>query len=101
MSSLCPIAMSSVVSITKDQISSNLGDEEVILHFPSGTYYGLDEVGARVWQLMQEPKSVSQIRDVLLVEYEVEPKQCEQDLLALLQKLAGENLIEITDEILV
>jgi hypothetical protein len=95
MSLPCPIALTSVVSAVKDQISSSLGNEEVILHFGSGTYYGLDEVGTRIWSLLREPQPVSQIRDVLLAEYEVEPEQCEQDLLTLLQKLAEEHLIEV------
>jgi len=58
-------------------------------------YYGLNAVGARVWELVQEPKTVTEIRDTLLSEYEVEPNRCEQDLLALLQELAGKGLVKI------
>jgi hypothetical protein len=61
-------------------------------------YYGLDAVGARIWSLIQEPRTVNEIRDILLEEYEVEPERCERDLLALLQKLADEGLIEVKDE---
>jgi hypothetical protein len=90
------ITLSSTVSAVQDQISSSLGDEAVILQLESGTYYGLNEVGARVWQLICESTSVQQIRDALLAEYDVEAGRCEQDLLSLLQKLADESLIEVT-----
>ena len=78
----------------KDQVSANLENEAVILHLKDGVYYGLNPVGARIWNLLQEPRSVNQLRDVLLSEYEVEPRRLEEDLLQLLQELAGRGLIE-------
>jgi hypothetical protein len=81
----------------KDQVSSDLGGEVAILHLEAGTYYGLDAVGARIWSLIQEPRSVEEIRDVLVSEYEVEPALCESDLIALLQRLADEGLVEVRD----
>jgi len=89
---------SSIVVAAEDQVSSDLGGEMAILDLRVGVYYGLDEVGARVWQLIQEPRPVREVRDVLLEEYEVVPERCEHDLLALLQKLAEEGLIEVRDE---
>lgn len=90
-------AGSSVVA-AKDPVSSDLGDEVAILDFKSGTYYGLDDVGARVWSLIQEPRIVEEIREVLVNEYEVEPDRCEHDLITLLQRLAEEGLVEVRDE---
>lgn len=71
--------------------------EAVILDLESGRYYSLNPVGARVWDLIQTPQSVSAIRDVLLAEYEVERARCEQDLLRLLGDMAVQGLIEVTD----
>lgn len=88
----------SVVVAAKDQVSSDLGGEVAILDLKVGVYYGLDEVGARVWELIQEPKVVSEVRDVLLEEYDVAPERCERDLFALLERLAQEGLIEVRDE---
>ena len=91
------ISTSSVVVAAKDQVSSDLGEEVAILDLKNGVYYGLDAVSARIWTLIQEPKAVNEIRDVLLDEYEVEPEHCERDLLALLEKLVAENLVEARD----
>ena len=79
----------------KDQASSDLGGEVAILDLKAGVYYGLDAVGARIWSLIQEPRTVNEIRDILLEEYEVEPEHCERDLLALLRRLADEGLVEV------
>ncbi len=82
---------------TRDQVSSDLMGEVAILDLKAGVYYGLDDVGARIWNLIQEPKAVSEIRDTLLQEYDVEADRCERDLLALLQRLADEGLVEVED----
>jgi hypothetical protein len=79
----------------KDQVSSDLGGEVAILDLKAGVYYGLDAVGARIWSLIQEPRTVNEILNILLEEYEVEPERCERDLLVLLQRLAEEGLIEV------
>jgi hypothetical protein len=92
------VSVDSTVVASAGQVSSDFGEEVAILDFKAGVYYGLDDVGARVWQLVQEPKKVREIRNALLEEYEVEPVRCERDLIALLRNLAGEELIEISNE---
>src|SRR2546430_12237463 len=44
-------------------------------------YYSLDAVGSRIWALVQSPRSVREIRDTLLAEYDVPAERCERDLL--------------------
>lgn len=89
------MSLNSTVVVSEGQVSSELGNEVAILDFREGTYYGLDSVGARIWSLIQEPKAVTEIRDTLVNEYEVEPERCERDLLALLQNLADRGLVKI------
>jgi Coenzyme PQQ synthesis protein D (PqqD) len=89
------VSRGSTVVAAKDQVSSDLGGEVAILDLKAGVYYGLDAVGARIWSLIQEPRTVNEIRDILLEEYEVEPERCERDLLVLLQSLADEGIIEV------
>jgi len=92
------ISLSSVVRPSDGQISADLDGEAVILDLKSGTYYGLDEVGALVWSLIQEPRKVGEIRDAILETYDVAPAQCERDLLALIDELITAGLVEIRDQ---
>jgi len=89
------ITTSSIVVAAPDQVSSDLAGEAVILNLATGMYYGLDEVGARVWSLLQQPCAVGALRDAILAEYDVEPERCEQDLLALLADLESAKLVEV------
>ncbi len=91
------ISINSVIVATNAQVSSNLGAELVILDLKHGVYYGLDEVGSQIWALIQEPKAVDEIRDMLLDKYEVDPERCERELLALLEELVAKDLVIVKD----
>ncbi|MDJ0798452.1 MAG: lasso peptide biosynthesis PqqD family chaperone [Calothrix sp. MO_167.B12] len=90
-----------VIVAAKEQISSDLAGESVILQLSTGIYYGLNQVGASIWNLIQESKTVEEIKNAILEEYEVEPEQCDRDLLALLQELEAKGLIEVKNEVVV
>ena len=81
------------VSISPDAIAKRVGDELVILNVGSGTYFGLDPVGARIWQLLEEGKSPTEIRDVMVEEYEVSYETLERDIAVLLNDLLAKALI--------
>ena len=79
-------------------MSTDLGKEVCILGLGSSEYYSLEEVGARIWEIIQEPKTVKEILDSILNDYAVAPERCERDLLAVLQEMADEGLIEVRNE---
>ncbi len=89
------ITVRSLVLATKEQVSADLSGEAAILNLKTGIYYGLNEVGASIWKLIQEPRTVREVKDAIVQEYEVDPDQCEKDLLALLNELLFRELIEI------
>ncbi|MEM9808147.1 MAG: PqqD family peptide modification chaperone [Cyanobacteria bacterium P01_D01_bin.56] len=97
LTELLEISPRSIVSPMPEQVSSELNGEVVILNLTSGVYYGLNEVGARIWELIQQPRSVEQIYSILLDEYEVAPDACQQELFNLLQGLKNACLIEVSD----
>jgi hypothetical protein len=72
-----------------------LDDEAVLLDLKSGTYFGLNDVGARVWQLILEHGRLSLVLEVLQQEYAAEPDVVERDLLALAAQLVGEKLAQL------
>lgn len=77
------------------QLSTDLGNEMVIFNTQNEKYYGLNDVGTRVWALIQEPRTIDEIVGIVAKEYEVEPERFERDLTKLLQDLQSANLVEI------
>lgn len=98
MSAQLILSEDSTVVVSKDQVYSELQGEAVILDVKSGIYYGLNEVGASIWNLIQEPKTVGEIKEALLAEYEVEPQTCDRDLLAILKDLIVKGLVHVINE---
>jgi hypothetical protein len=90
-----PISLHTIVVAAPEQVSCPLGEESAILNLKNSVYYGMNPVGARVWDLLKQPKSVTELRNVLLEEYEVDEVRCGDDLLALLETMRSEGLIEI------
>ena len=70
------ITLNSVINATKDQVSCDLAGEAVILNQKDSVYYGLNEVGAFIWNLIKEPKKVSEIINAILEEYDIEKTAC-------------------------
>lgn len=87
--------LSDKVTIPAQVMAREVGDETVILDLANGTYYGLDPVGARIWQLMAEGQTLVQVRDVMLAEFEVTREVMEHDLLALVQTLLERQLVGV------
>ena len=91
------LSSQSIVVAAKDQVSCDLEDEVAILNLNKGIYYGLDQIGAHVWRLVQEPRSVEDICNEIVQNYEVDPQSCRDDMLSLLDQLCREGLIEVRD----
>ena len=67
-----PLSLDDALTISPDVMFRHLNDEAVLLDLKSGTYFGLNDVGARTWQLILEHGRLSHVLDVLLQEYAVE-----------------------------
>jgi len=76
---------------------SIVGEDAFLLNTKTNKYYGLEKVGARLWELLGEDKSLKNAYQTLLKEYDVAPAQLEQDLLELLNRLMENGLVEIVE----
>ena len=81
------------ISIQPHVVARVVGHETVILDLESGTYFGLDNVGARIWQLLEAGKSLPEVCDVMVQEFEVSRDELERDVLALAGDLLDKKLI--------
>ena len=84
------------IRISKDVLAQELNAETVLLDLASESYFGLDAVGTRVWQLLNEGQGRSALGATLLDEYEVEREGLERDIYELIERLKGAGLIEIS-----
>lgn len=97
-SQLLVLSSDTIISPVQEQISSELAGEAVLLQLSSGIYYGLNKVGSRIWELIQQPKRFSEVLDTLLEEYDVQPEICKQELTRIVMELRAAELVEVTNE---
>lgn len=88
------IGLSTLVKHSTDQVSCNLNSEVVVLNLKSTLYFGLDEVGACIWNSLRDPKRVSDICRIVMDRFEVKEEQCCADVLDFLGNLDKAGLIQ-------
>lgn len=96
VSSLRKPSIHGVVRASPQQVSCDVADEAVLLSMSDGEYYGLNEVAASIWRLVQQPRTVAEVRDALLAEYnDIEAAECEQAVLMFLTEMIALNLVTV------
>ena len=90
-------ALSSTVIKSDQVLSQEVSGETVLLDLSSEQYFGLDRVGTRFWQLLDGRRSLGEVIDSMLEEYDVSQEQLHSDVFALLEALQAAHLIEVHD----
>jgi hypothetical protein len=91
------ITSNAIVDASEDIISTVLNDEAVLLDLETDTYYTVNAVGAEIWEQIQGPTQVGDLRTILTDEYDLSETQAQLDLEEFLLSLDREGLIEIKD----
>lgn len=76
-----------------DLVFSNMDGETVMMSIKNSEYYGLDEIGSRIWELLENPESAESLTGKLIEEYDVARETCLADVLEFLQELELKQLI--------
>lgn len=95
-SSMTSIALTSAVRASPQQVSCNVADEAVLLSMRDGEYYGLNEVAACIWKHIQEPRTLLEVREALLAEYDdIEASECELAIVAFITEMISLQLVDL------
>ena len=89
------ISFSDRVTVPDDVLISNLQDESVILNLDSERYYGLDDVGTRMLNVLSTSSSIEAAYELLREEYDVDGEVLRRDLLSLVGQLVDQGLVKI------
>lgn len=94
---MAAITLTSKVRASADHVACDLDDETVLLSLRTGEYYGLNEVAASVWKLVQAPITVNEILASLMEEFEADDaERCGEEVVLLLNQLRELELVEVS-----
>ena len=85
------------VTFADTVFAQEVDGEMVLLDMNSENYFGLDAVGTDIWQAMQEEENLEKVLEILLEQYDVEEEVLKNDLLAFVQKLQENGLVQVDD----
>ena len=85
--------LNQTITLSPEVISQEVSGETVLLDLDSENYFGLDEVGTRIWQLIKETNDLAAIYQTLLAEYDVSEERLKQDLDTLLGEISQLGLV--------
>lgn len=87
----------STVYRNPEMLSSDMDGEKVMMSIENGEYYGLNQIGSRIWELIETPKTIDELIGKLTDEFDVSPELCENDVMVFLKELLEKNLITVND----
>ena len=93
-----PISPAARIRVSPDILISEVGGESVLLNLKNERYFGLDDIGTRMWKVLIASDSIHAAYETLLAEYDVEANRLQQDLDELIQKLLEQGLVEVGSE---
>jgi len=80
--------------ISSHVLFTSIEGQAVLMDKKNGTYLGLDDVGSCIWEGLADRKSLAEVGDILLREYDVEQEELKQDMQAFIGTLLARGLIE-------
>lgn len=92
------LSLGARLRVSDDVVFRELDGEAVVLNLGSGMYFGLDEVGTRVWSLIEAHGDLRSVYNALLDEYDVAPEILERDLVGLVSEMAEKGLLIRSDD---
>ena len=93
-----PITTTTVVTQNSLPAVTRVGGKRRPMSMELAHYYGLDRVGTRLWQMIEEPRSVRAVCNRLVREFDVDRDECERNVVSLLRLLVRDRLVEVVDE---
>ncbi|MFL0801142.1 MAG: lasso peptide biosynthesis PqqD family chaperone [Agarilytica sp.] len=91
------LTLSSIVRRNENIVDAVIDGETVMMSIENGQYYGLDNIASHIWQLVEKPMTIDDICQSLLEEYNVNPEQCESDVIAFLGDLTKSDVVLLSN----
>ena len=91
------ILIDSTVIVADNVVSCDLDGEAAILNLKNGVYYGLDPIGAKIWNLIQKPRVLNEIVEMIFSEYDVDKNRCKSDIFDLIEDLLDNGLVKVNE----
>lgn len=81
------------LEVSSSVVTREVGGEIMLMDLESGTYFGLNPIGGRAWQALEDGKSIKELCEQIEGEFDVSPERLREDMLSLAQNLLEHKLV--------
>ena len=92
------IGLNTVVARNEEPVAVEVDRTIVMMSIDQGMYFGLEGTGPRIWALLEKPRSVGDVCETLLSEFDIDPDDCRREVIGFLEELRSAQLIRVHDE---
>lgn len=89
------IELSSIIEKKSNLDVTELNGEKIMMNLERGEYLALNDVGSRIWEIIDEYVNVNDIINKLTNEYNIDFETCRKSVLEFLGSLNDAELIHI------
>lgn len=93
-----PIGLETVVARNEEPVAVEVDRTVVMMSVDQGMYFGLEGTGPRIWALLEQPRSVQQLCDELMKEFDIDAEACRIEVCNFLEELRRAQLVRIHDK---
>lgn len=90
------LAPNSFLIRSPDLIATEMDGDIVMMHIPSGQYFGISGVGPRIWAMLERPTTLDELTSAIITEYLVDEQTCRRDIQLFVQTLLDQGAAQIT-----
>lgn len=90
------ITIDSMIRQGENQVSAEIDGEVALMSIVNGKYYNMNSTGSRIWGLIDQPRRIADVCETLLEEFVIDREQCQSEVLAHVQELIQQKLVEVT-----
>lgn len=91
------LTLDSLITQHPDHVHAEVDGEVLMMHFMTGAYFNLDEVGSFIWRQISQPMTIKALCDAIQSRYDVDRQTCEKDTFLFVEDLLQDGLITILD----
>lgn len=90
-----PCGADTRIARNPDLVAAQMDGDIVMLNVCKGHYYGINPMGAQLWQWLEQPRSLGELAVDMAREYEVDLPTAQADLQRFVARLLQEELVQI------
>jgi hypothetical protein len=86
------LSLQSLIGRGAEHVETRMGDQTLMMSIEQGKYYAVDATASRIWDLIEHPRSLQDVVDTLVAEYDVGADECERQVKTFVGELINNGL---------